>query len=99
MTSVILINYRSSVIPSATVGRVDRRFVAAAVVLPGGLAILAGPTLSALARLSGHEVKNGAVTLNALIAAVVGAGGFITATLIFLCSASPSRKRRWSGVY
>jgi hypothetical protein len=60
----------------------DRRFVAAVVVLPVGLAFLAGPVLSATSRWSGHAVHDGAVTLNSFIGPVVGAGFFVTATLI-----------------
>ena len=60
----------------------DRRFVATAVVLPVGLAFLSGPVLSATSRWSGHAVHGGAVTLNSFIGPVVGAGFFITATLI-----------------
>ncbi len=86
LTPVIRINYCWAVVPTSLAAgrRVDRRFVVAAVALPGGLAILAGPLLSAMARLSGHGVSDGAVTLNTFIAVVAGCGVFVTATLIFL---------------
>jgi hypothetical protein len=93
LTSVIQINYCSTVTSSAAVGRVDRRFVAAAVVLPGVLALLTGPVLSATSRWSGHDVHDGvctvvmcnhsgSLTLNSFIGVVVGAGFFVTATSI-----------------
>jgi hypothetical protein len=69
---------------SPVVRRLDRRFIAAGVVLPALLGVLSGPVLSVISRLSGRRVTNGAVTIDPLIGAVVGAGFFVTATLIAL---------------